>query len=655
MFQVMTASLVLLLSAGSRAQQAPVDSDRHPLDPLTPDEYSTVVAALSDEAFLGPTGLYPLITLQEPPKEDVLNWRRGDPVRRQAFVIAKTRQRTFEAVVDVSNGSVLSWEEMEGVEPSILLSEEWWFAHRKTLGDERVRAALAERGITQLQDVVCLPHTVGYYGTPEEEERRLVKVICYDSSGVENFWGRPIEGLITVLDLRRGEVTDVIDTGAVPIPRSLVDFDVGSADLPRVPPRPIEQIRPDNPSAKVEGQVVTWQNWQFHFRLDPRVGVIVSTVRFRGDGRWRSVLYAGSLSELFVPYMDPDVGWYFRTYLDAGEYGLGKLAVELEQELDCPRNVQFFSAILADDWGDPYEKERVACLFERYAGDVAWRHYDAAAERSKVQRSTELVLRSVSAVGNYDYTFDWIFRQDGSVKVAVGTSGIPQIKAIRRLIATGDPTGDELAHGHMVAKHSLAVHHDHFFSFRLDLDVDGRENTFVVERLRTAATDGASPRKSIWMLEAEAAATEQTAKLRIDLEAPALWRVVNPSVVGPLGYPVSYELKPGANAVSLLRPDDWPQRRAGFTDYHLWVTPYEPVERYAAGTYPNQSRGHEGLPRWTASDRPIEDTDIVLWYTLGFHHVVRAEDWPVQPTSWSGFELRPFDFFERNPTLDLPR
>jgi primary-amine oxidase len=163
-----------------------------------------------------------------------------------------------------------------------------------------------------------------------------------------------------------------------------------------------------------------------------------------------------------------------------------------------------------------------------------------------------------------------------------------------------------------------------------------------------------SPRKSIWVVDSQTATTEQGAQLRINLERPAIWRVINPNVTGPLGYPVSYQLKPRANAVSLLSPDDFPQQRAGFTDFHLWVTPYNPGERYAAGTYPNQSRGGDGLPAWTSANRPIQNTDVVLWYTLGFHHVVRAEDWPVLPTTWHEFELKPFDFFQRNPALDLP-
>ena len=48
------------------------------------------------------------------------------------------------------------------------------------------------------------------------------------------------------------------------------------------------------------------------------------------------------------------------------------------------------------------------------------------------------------------------------------------------------------------------------------------------------------------------------------MEHPALWRVVNPNVIGPLGYPVGYEIAPGHNAVSLMSDEDYPQRRAGF-------------------------------------------------------------------------------------------
>ena len=151
------------------------------------------------------------------------------------------------------------------------------------------------------------------------------------------------------------------------------------------------------------------------------------------------------------------------------------------------------------------------------------------------------------------------------------------------------------------------------------------------------------------------ARTEAEARLNIDLRRPALWRVVNSARTNHVGYLTSYQLLPGRNASTLLTADDYPRRRAGFIDHHLWVTPYRPEERFAAGRYPTLSEPGQGLPQWSGANRPIENTDIVLWYTVGMHHMVRAEDWPVMPVLWYSFELRPFDFFDRNPALDIPR
>jgi primary-amine oxidase len=143
--------------------------------------------------------------------------------------------------------------------------------------------------------------------------------------------------------------------------------------------------------------------------------------------------------------------------------------------------------------------------------------------------------------------------------------------------------------------------------------------------------------------------------LNIDLKRPALWRVISADRRNHVGYPTSFQLRPGKSIETLLTEDDYPRRRAGFIDHHLWVTPFQPEERYAAGMYPTLSKPGQGLPEWTESNRSIEGTDIVLWYTLGMHHVVRAEDWPVMPVAWNGFELRPFDFFDSNPALNLSR
>ena len=127
------------------------------------------------------------------------------------------------------------------------------------------------------------------------------------------------------------------------------------------------------------------------------------------------------------------------------------------------------------------------------------------------------------------------------------------------------------------------------------------------------------------------------------------WRIVNHARKNRLGQPVGYRLVPGENAPPLLQPDAAVLKRAGFAAYNLWVTPYRPNERYAAGDYPNQHPTGDGLPVWTAADRSVADTNLVAWYVFAHTHVPRPEDWPVMPVSALGFWLKPDGFFERNP------
>jgi primary-amine oxidase len=125
-------------------------------------------------------------------------------------------------------------------------------------------------------------------------------------------------------------------------------------------------------------------------------------------------------------------------------------------------------------------------------------------------------------------------------------------------------------------------------------------------------------------------------------------------VQNAVGEPVGYRFIPGDNCFPFASKDAWWRRRAGFVNHHVWVTPYREEERHAAGDFPNQSHGGDGLPRWTEQDRRIADTDVVLWYTMGHTHLPRPEDYPVMPTAYIGFLLKPAGFFTLNPANDVP-
>jgi primary-amine oxidase len=155
---------------------------------------------------------------------------------------------------------------------------------------------------------------------------------------------------------------------------------------------------------------------------------------------------------------------------------------------------------------------------------------------------------------------------------------------------------------------------------------------------------------------------EESTLLRTEAEAQQLtdalraryWKIVNPAVLNSLGQPVAYKLMPGENVRPFVHPEASVTKRAEFITKHLWVTPYHPAEKYATGDYPNQHPGGAGLPEWTQANRSVEHTDVVLWYTIGMHHIPRPEEWPVMPVSSVGFSMKPLGFFERNPALDVP-
>ena len=657
-------TLCLLVAAA-----IPVAAANHPLDQLSYQEVWRALEILRDAGRLDAETTFSQLTLSEPDKDAVRAWREGDDMPRAAYALVRQGDDTFEATVDLAAGEVSAWTELTGVQPNWSLGE-FGAVVGKVLEHPDFIAGLDKRGITDTSFLDCTTIPPGYFGTEEEKGRRLGHVRCSEARGARNTWARQVEGLTAVVDLTAGEVLRVVDDGVAPIPDVDADYDRTTLDHPREIAGPFRLDLPEGVGFDMSGYQVSWQNWSFHLRPDQRTGLVVSLVDYRQspDSTPRSVMYQGQLSEIYVPYMDPAFAWYARNFIDAGEFPAGGLAKPLLRGRDCPDHAVYIDSINTNSQGRPRTVPRTTCIYERETGDPSWRHYED--EQPDSRKSRDLVVRTAAVVGNYDYLLDWIFRQDGSIEARVGATGLLEVKATNAVSAI-QPTPaagpvnatavDALqagtaadAYGRFLDRNVIGVNHDHYFSYRLDLDVDGADNRFVADRLVTQELPADHPRRSLWVQEPHAAQTEQDAQLDINLAQPALWRILSTSRRNAVGYPTSYQLMPGRNANHLFVADDYSLRRAGFIEHHLWVTPYDPDERFAAGDHPTLSEPGMGLPAWTEANRSISDEDLVIWHTVGMHHLPRAEDWPVMPVMWHGFELRPFDFFDRNPALDLP-
>ena len=619
----------------------------HPLEPLSTDEISSAVEALYKEQELSESHRFASVVLHEPLKGKVLGFENGEPVEREAFAIVldKSNGQTYEAIVSLTEETVKSWERVPGVQPQVML-EEFSECEEIVKNSSEVHDALRKRNITEFDGVMVDPWSAGHYG--DEVEGRLLRALAWVKMGGEddNGYAHPIENLIVYVDMNKKEVAKVEDHGVVPVPQAPGNYIPEEVGNLRTDLKPVEITQPEGVSFEIDGHEVRWQKWRFRIGFTPREGLVLYTVGYEDNGRVRQILYRASLSEMVVPYGDPSPVHRRKNAFDVGEYNIGQLANSLELGCDCLGEITYFDATLADPNGEPYTIKNAICMHEEDYG-LLWKHVDFRTERTEVRRSRRLVISFIATVGNYEYGFYWYLYQDGSIECEAKATGIMSTGAVR--------PGETPEYGQLLNKDGLyAPIHQHIFNFRLDMDVDGQENSVYEVNTESSAPGPENPYGNAFRTVPTQLNRETEAQRLVDTSSARYWRVINPAVENAVGEPVAYKLVPSANTVSFVQPEASVTKRAAFITKHLWATPYAPREMYAAGDYPNQSQGGEGLPKWTRADRSIEDTDIVLWYTMNLHHPARLEDWPMTQVESAGFTLKPEGFFDRTPSLDVP-
>ncbi len=619
-----------------------------PLRGLTADEITAAREILAAAGHVGASTRFVYLGVDEPAKADVLAGAELPRIVR-ALLLDRTSGASHDVRVSLTTGEVVRAEAIDGSNGQAPILDLEFEAISGMLAQEQEwHAALAKRGITHDQ-VALAPLSAGNYGFEGERGRRVIRVLAFmQQFEQDHCWAHPVDGLCAYVDMIEGRRFELVDHQVFDIPAEGGNFDDPEVQGPPLDTlKPIAITQPEGPSFTVDGDEVSWANWRFSIAFDAREGLVLRRIRFADadqGGAERDIIYRASIAEMVVPYGDPSPARFWQNYFDTGEYIYGRYANSLSLGCDCLGEIRYFDATLADELGNPRVIPNAICMHEEDFGTL-WKHTDIYTGSSEVRRQRRLVISFFTTVGNYDYGFYWYLYLDGTIECEAKLTGVLFTSAYNP--AAGDYASE-------VAPGLGAPYHQHLFSARLDMMVDGVANAVdEVDAVRVPMGPGN---------EYGNAFTKRTTRLRTesegardaDVAAGRAWHIVNTEKQNRLGRPVGYELLAQGSPTLMADPDSVIAQRAGFTRKHLWVTRYAPDERYPAGDLVNQNPGGDGLPRYTAADRSIDGEDIVLWHTFGPTHFPRVEDWPVMPVDYAKFTLKPYGFFGRNPALNVP-
>jgi len=616
----------------------------HPLTLLTADEIRAVRRIVDAHGLLGKSVRFVYTALDEPHKQTVLAFSPGDPIERRARVLLLDRATGLgvDLVVSITGDRVVTQQSIDaGAQGHVpILDQEFEDIEAFLLESAEWLAAMRKRNLNPT-DVRAVPLSAGVFGHEDEVGRRVVRVLAfyqYDEADLP--WAHPIDGVVAYVDLTARRVTNVIDEFDLAVPAERGEWNAEPHAVPaRTDLKPIEIAQPEGPSFSVDGNQITWADWTFRFGFDIREGLTLHQIAIGG----RPVVYRASIAEMVVPYADPSPVRYWQNYFDQGEYLFGRYTNSLELGCDCLGEIKYFDVTIADEHGEPKVLKNAICLHEEDFG-VLWKHTDMFNGMAETRRSRRLVISFFLTIGNYDYGFYWYLYLDGTIQLEAKATGIVFTSAYRG----PDGFATEMAPG------LGAPFHQHLFSARLDMAVDGNVN--VVEEVDAIPVPMGpdNPWGNAFRAQKTKLTRESEAQRVADNLKARVWHVTNPTKQNRLGQDVGYALYPEGQPVLLADPSSSIAQRAAFATKHLWVTKYDPAERYSAGQFVNQHPGGAGLPAFTAGDRNIDGEDIVVWHTFGLTHFPRPEDWPVMPVDYAGFKLKPQGFFDRNPALNVP-
>ncbi|KAG8415846.1 hypothetical protein J3459_014006 [Metarhizium acridum] len=660
-------------------------SVKHPLDLLSADEIRIASAAIR-RARKSPLFFRNIFNL-EPPKAQLIPFLdtehagtlcAGTPrpprrARAQYDVIEHDGNRYYmESTIDLATGEEVDKRRLHPKQRASFTVDEFQEFIDHALASPIFQSAVAEMELPSGWEVAIDPWPYGGSDFGDDYTTRLTQLFCFARDMTKgnddvNHYSFPLpicavmdtatKQLVRVERLPTGGHGDQDDDFAVKIigpgfaaPKKPTEH-CGPADyVPEMLTQPVRSdlkplnvLQPEGASFTVtDNSLLEWQKWRLRISFTPRECAVLHDIHFDN----RSVLHRLSFSELTVPYCDPRPPYHRKQAFDYGDAGAGRTANNLGLGCDCLGAIKYLDATLVTPTGEPSLAKNICCIHETDDG-ILWKHTNLMTDRAVVVRNRKLVIQYVITLGNYEYIFSYQLDLAGGIYLETRPTGI--------MSPVGIDQGKTSPYGTVVGPGVLAQNHQHIFAVRIDPAIDGHANTVTME---DSVPMPMEPTKNPYDNGYEVQSTIITKSTHIDA-SPLTNRVVkisNPSKTNPIsGRPVSYKFAPAPTQLLMADAASDIGRRAKFARHHVWVTRHADYEFWAGGEFTNMSREEEGgCHDAAARNDDVENTDVVVWAVFGFTHSPRVEDWPVMPVERHELHLRPVDFFDANPALDVP-
>ncbi|TKX21593.1 copper amine oxidase-4 [Elsinoe australis] len=666
----------------------------HIFAPLSGDEIKNAAALVAGAWPNGTEIYYRAVTLEEPLKVDAIKYLEAEhsgnalpSIDRKAYVnynIVNT-DKLHEAIVNLSNQTVEKNFRLGKNVHAGLSGEEILAIEKIALQDERVQAAIAKLQLPEGTVVVCDPWPYGSDGIGDDE--RLWQCFMYmrdpSNSGEEdsNHYSLPLN-ISPVIDgvSRKVIRVDFSPTGKdnttsepgpwkpKPANEYINKYQEVRKDL-----KPLQVVQPEGASFTVTKQgtlnTLAWQKWNFKIGFNQREGMVLYDVRYDN----RPLFYRLSLSDMNIPYADPRHPFHKKSAFDLGDAGAGIMANDLQLGCDCLGSIHYLSSVLSDEHGSTLDMPNCVCIHEQDNG-LLWKHTNYRTGRAALARNRELVIQSIITVANYEYILAFQFNQAGEIMYEVRATGILSTQPIDE--------GIDVPWGTVVHPGVLATHHQHIFSLRIDPMLEGHSNRVVYDEAIPMGRSDFNPHGTGYYT--QETVVEKSGGYDLDVDKNRVFKIQNTKVRNPVnGKPVAYKIMAPPFQKILSDKESFNYKRAEFSDRNVYVVKYKDDELFAGGKYTNQSRGGTGVRSWAEREEGVVDEDLVVFVQFGINHVSmptflfapkssfwqieierpandeceqipRIEDFPVMPSEIIKVALKPVNFFDKNPGIDVP-